>query len=173
MNKIATTFTAILASAATDGCSAATAEVPRATASPGGEGERLARRYFDELWNRFDSSVADAIVAEDVVGHVGANTVRGRAALHTRIAQVREMYSASRFTIDDLLATGDRVAVRWTQTATHTGARLGAGVAGREVRVSGSHFFRVAGGRIAEIWVSSDDLGELQQLGLVTPPAGW
>lgn len=173
VGNLVTTALALLSTVSLGGCGAARAEGPHPNTPAVAEGERLARRYFDDMWNRFDGSVADAIVAEDVVGHVGAVTVRGRQALHARIGQVREMYSASRFTIDEVLSSGDRVAVRWTQRATHTGARLGASVAGREVQVTGSHFFRVSDGRIAEIWVNSDDLGELHQIGLVTPPAGW
>lgn len=135
--------------------------------------ETLARRWFEDMWNRFDASVADAIAAEDLTAHVGPSTLHGRHVLHARMAQVRRMYSRSVFTIDEIVAAGDRVVVRWTQHATHTGADLGASVAGREVTVTGVHVFRVASGKIAELWVHSDDLGELAQIGLVRVPEGW
>ena len=42
---------------------------------------------------------------------------------------------------------------------------------GRSARITGQHFFRFEGGRIAETWVSADTLGLMQQLGLAPAPA--
>jgi predicted ester cyclase len=131
---------------------------------------QLALRYFNDMWNRLDPAVADQIIAPDVVGHVNARTLQGIETLRQRIASIGKIYAPMRFTVESVVAEGDRIAVRWTQHATHTGAHLGPATAGKSVTVTGMNMFRVAAGRIAEIWVNADDLGELEQLGLPFPP---
>jgi predicted ester cyclase len=48
----------------------------------------------------------------------------------------------------------------------HTGEFMGAAPTGRQVIVTGMNLFRIAGGKIVEIWLNADDLSELQQLGV-------
>jgi hypothetical protein len=61
-------------------------------------------------------------------------------------------------------SAGDLVAARWRCTATHagTGAKIADYV--------GVNFFRIADGKLVEIWDTRDDLGLFAQLGLVPPP---
>jgi steroid delta-isomerase-like uncharacterized protein len=164
----------------TTGCAAAHAQSPHikesatmtttttTTASP----ETLARRYFDDIWNRRDIAAIDQVVAANVVGHVNATTLHGKEVLKTRVGALAAAYPDRRFTIEDLVADRDRVVVRWTFEGTNTGPLYGNPATGRRVSVTGMNLFRVAAGRITELWVSADDLGELEQLGLVTAPKG-
>ena len=80
-------------------------------------------------------------------------------------------YAGPRFSIEDVVAGGDRVAVRWTFTGTHQGSLMGEAPTGRAVEVAGCSWMRIADGRIAEVWVANDDLGELEQLGVLSVPA--
>lgn len=132
-----------------------------------------ARRYFEEMWNPLDARVAAKLVAPDVEGHVNSGgTLRGIATLEARIATLGRMYARMRFTIEDIVAERDRVVVRWVQEGTHSGAAYGPATAGKTFRVRGMNFFRFRDGLITEIWVVSDDLGELEQVGAVKlPPA--
>jgi predicted ester cyclase len=66
-----------------------------------------------------------------------------------------------------LVAEGDTVAVRVTMTATHLGPFLGVEPTGRRVRYEGMDFFRFEDGKMVEHWTSTDDLGLMQQLGVV------
>jgi predicted ester cyclase len=77
-----------------------------------------------------------------------------------------------RFTVEDVVGDGDRVVVRWTQEGKHSGL-LGPATAGKAFKVGGMNLFRMAGGHIAELWVVSDDLGELEQIGALQRPRGW
>ena len=75
--------------------------------------------------------------------------------------------------IEDLVAEGDIVAVRWSATGTHRGDGLGFAATGRHVEFSGMTFVRVADGKLAEGWNNFDQLGMFQQLGVVNlPPLG-
>jgi predicted ester cyclase len=65
------------------------------------------------------------------------------------------------------IAEGDLVAERFTARGTHRGELLGAAPTGREVVLAGINIFRVQGGQVVERWGRTDDLGFLQQLGIV------
>ena len=73
--------------------------------------------------------------------------------------------------VDDVVAQGDRVAVRFTARGTHRGKVLGAEAIGRAVAVTGVAVHRVAHRQIAETWVSWDTHGLGQQVGLFLLPA--
>ena len=63
--------------------------------------------------------------------------------------------------IDDLVAEGDRVAVRLTFRGTHQGEFLGVPATGRTVSYVSHEFYRIADGLVAEEWICSD-LASLQ-----------
>ena len=73
--------------------------------------------------------------------------------------------------IEDLIAEGDKVAVRQTWRGTHTGNFQGIPPTGKPVTFTSLEVYRVTGGKLAEEWVELDMLGLLQQLGVI-PPMG-
>jgi steroid delta-isomerase-like uncharacterized protein len=127
-------------------------------------------RYFEEIWNKGNLGVIEEVVAPAVMGHVAGKLVQGRDMLKQRVALGRSVYQDLSFTIEDEIAEGDKVVVRWTHQGRHSGEFMGAAPTGKMVTVTGINIFRLAGGKIEEVWVNSDDLGELQQLGLVPMP---
>jgi predicted ester cyclase len=130
----------------------------------------VTRRYFEEFWTQNRLAVIDEIVAPDVVGHVAGQDFRSADTLRQRARHLRTIYSDVRIAVEDQIAEGDKVLVRWTFRGRHTGKHLDAEPTGAEVVTTGMNLFRFAGDRIAEVWVESDDLGELRQLGVVTLP---
>jgi len=85
--------------------------------------------------------------------------VQYRAMLHTAFPDLR-------IQIDEMIAEGDRVAVRATWTGTHRGSMSMIPVppSNRSVRFTGMVFWRIHQGRIAERWATVDRLGLVQQL---------
>ena len=85
------------------------------------------------------------------------------------IAQRVQVWRAAlpdgRRTIEDLVAEGDRVVVRYTDRGTHRGPFFGVPATGRAVEYGGTWVLRMAEGKIAEGWHAMDTLGLLQQLG--------
>jgi hypothetical protein len=75
-----------------------------------------------------------------------------------------------RWTIDDVIAEGDRVAVRATN---HCRQEVFFGVPshGRPQTFTATFVFRIENGQVAEIWRNADDLGRLLQLGARVQPA--
>jgi steroid delta-isomerase-like uncharacterized protein len=73
--------------------------------------------------------------------------------------------SAVRFEIEDMIAEGDRVAVRLTAHAVHRGDFMGVPAAGKGYTIAEQHIFRITDGRIADHWHVADMLGMMRQLG--------
>jgi steroid delta-isomerase-like uncharacterized protein len=74
----------------------------------------------------------------------------------------------SRFVVDDVIAEGDRVAVRHHLQGTHQAELQGVPATGRPVEVNAIVIFRIENGMIAEAWLNADIMGMMQQLGVVS-----
>jgi steroid delta-isomerase-like uncharacterized protein len=81
-----------------------------------------------------------------------------------------QAFPDGRMEVDAQIAEGDLVVTRWTATATHLGDLLGIPPTGQSVVVSGINVDRVAGDKIVEVWSQFDQVGMLQQLGVMPAP---
>src|SRR4051794_24720447 len=99
----------------------------------------VARRFFDEIINTGDWSNAGDVVASDVVMHHPSvpEPVRGLEAVSQAIGSFRLGFPDLTVTVDETIAEGDKVVVRWTAAGTHTGDLFGMPPTGRTVRVGG------------------------------------
>jgi steroid delta-isomerase-like uncharacterized protein len=97
--------------------------------------------------------------------------VEGPEGLKQLVMMYRTGYPDLVFTIEDLLADGDKVIVRWSCAGTHRGELMGIPATGKRTTTSGISISRFEGGKVVEEWVRWDALGWLQQLGVV-PPLG-
>ena len=77
-----------------------------------------------------------------------------------------------RFTIEDLIAEGDKVVVRWTNSGTNVGEFLGMPPTGKSFTIAGIDIHRLQDGKMAEHWHVVDNFSMLLQLGLIPPPGG-
>lgn len=68
---------------------------------------------------------------------------------------------------EDLLCDGDRAAVRFTLTGTHTGELFGAPPSGAHIEAEGITIVRFSGDRVVERWNRLDDVAFLTQIGLM------
>ena len=73
----------------------------------------------------------------------------------------------SKFIVDDVIAEGDKVAVRHRLVGTHQAELQGIPATGKQVEVGGIVIFRIENGRVAEAWLNADIMGMMQQLGVV------
>ena len=69
-----------------------------------------------------------------------------------------------------VIGEGDLVATRWTVTGTQQAEFFGIPATGKRVTVEGMNFYRLAGGKITEVWTQFDGLGLMQQLGAIPAP---
>lgn len=80
---------------------------------------------------------------------------------------VSEFSSDVHYDIDYIISEGDRVAVRMTQSGTHTGTVRDIPPTGKRFSVDYVHWFRLEEGKVAEMWAVRDDLTRLQQLDVI------
>jgi steroid delta-isomerase-like uncharacterized protein len=113
------------------------------------------RRVFEEVIPAGDPTGMRDLVAADFLDH---DPLPGQpAGLEGAEYVVSTMHGAHpdlRFAIDDLVAEGDRVTIRWTMRATNTGPMLGRPASGQQVEYSAIVVFRIADGQIAERWAA-------------------
>jgi predicted ester cyclase len=120
----------------------------------------LVRREQEELWNHTGNLDA----AEELFVPEQAEAARQEAA------DFRRGFPDVVSIIEDLIAEGNKVAVRWRARATHQGEYVGIPPTGKEVEFTGISVYRIEGDRIAESWTEEDDLGLMRQIGAVPEP---
>jgi steroid delta-isomerase-like uncharacterized protein len=132
------------------------------------ENKALARRAWDEIFNQRNLDFFDAVSVADAIWHEPEREYQGTEELKQVSAGFLEAFPDLNVTVEDVLAEGEQVAVRWTQRGTHQGEmeRLGPPT-GRSFELEGITIHRFEGDKIAETWERYDNLSLLQQLGLV------
>lgn len=135
--------------------------------------KEIVRRYFAEAVDKRDAEVLDELMTPECVIHRPELSEPVRGVENLKRGFARTLYHEMRTTIEDLIAEGDRVACRLSHRAVYRAewtSRLGRhAVSGRTVSWSAIVIFRFRDGKIAEEWVSRDELGMLLQLGIVSP----
>jgi len=133
----------------------------------------LVRRWFDEVWGQGRVAAIDELLARHGVVHGLGPDAQGVEAFKLFHAAYRSAFPDITIRVEDVVAEGQLVAARWSGAGTHRGDDLGFPATGRQVRFSGMVFVRVENGQFVEGWNAFDQLGMLQQLGIVnSPPAG-
>jgi steroid delta-isomerase-like uncharacterized protein len=132
----------------------------------------IARRGFEEVFNQGKLAVADEIVAEGAVSHDPADPEEsvGPAGFKRQVELYRTAFPDLKFTIEDVIADGDQVVIRWTSSGTHKGELMGLAPTGTRVTSSGIAIDKLSGGKIVEAWNHWDTLGLMRQLGAAPPP---
>ena len=69
------------------------------------------------------------------------------------VADVRSAFPDTHYEVDDLIAGGDKVVVRWRLLGTHQGDFRGTAPTGRPIELKGIAIYRVEGGKLMERWV--------------------
>jgi steroid delta-isomerase-like uncharacterized protein len=135
------------------------------------EDKAVVRRLIEEVYNEGNLDVVDELVAPDVFNHPAVpEHQHGIDGFKHVIKWVRDFSSDVHYDIDDIIAEGDKVAVRMTHSGTHTGSVRGIPPTGKRFSVDYVHWFRLAEGKVAELWAVRDDLSRLEQLGLMPEP---
>ena len=137
--------------------------------------ERIVRRWIEEGYNAGNLNVLEESVAENVVmhGQPGAEgTIQGREAYVEWAAGVNKALPDQKIEIHEVVSEGNLVAARVTLTATHEGQLGDIPPTGESFVVEALALIRVEEGRIAEKWFRLDELGMLQQLGVIEPATG-
>jgi steroid delta-isomerase-like uncharacterized protein len=133
------------------------------------ENRALVRRFIDEVFNQGRLSVAEEVLAPDYVHHDPATGESGSGieGLEHMVGFYRQAFPDFQITLEDQIATGDRVVERWTGSGTHQGSLRGMPPTGRSISAQGISIHRIANGRIAETWTCFDSAAMLRQIGVI------
>ena len=132
--------------------------------------KQLVRRFYDQVLNGRRMEAIDELAVAGYDEHDPLPGQReGRDGLKDRVSMLVEGLAPT-FTVEDVVAEGDRVVVRWTNSARHVGDFLGIPPTGRSCAIAGIDIYRLENERLAEHWHVIDQLAMLQQLGLLPAP---
>ena len=131
------------------------------------------RQIVEEIFNQGNISLFDELVAPDFIEHeeLPPGIPVGRDGAKVLFTQLRSAFPDFNAEIEDLIAEGDRVVVRMKWTGTHEGEFMGIPPTGRIISIEVIDIVRFEGGKFVEHWGIMDNMGMMQQLGVVPEPA--
>ena len=131
------------------------------------ENKAIINAWVEQVWNQKDLTAVDAFLVPDYVEHNLAqpDETGTREGARQSIAAFLSACPDCHVTYDDVFAEGDRVAVRLTCHATHTGAFAGIAPTGKQITIMGLSIARIADAKIAEMWEIIDFPGLMVQIG--------
>lgn len=135
------------------------------------EENKLITQRAAEAWNRGDHDAYLRLYDADCALHVSFGTLRGIEAVRQYYGQFAAAFPDARLSFADMLAEGDRLAIRFRVAGTHRGDFMGLPPTGRPFAISGITILRFAGGKCVERWSEADYLGLMRQLGALPTPA--
>ena len=122
----------------------------------------IARRFFDEVWNQRREEVIDEVLAADSVGMMEGRDRGTRDDYKDMRRAMLDAFPDAAVTVEDTVEQGEKVVVRWSALATHTGQGLGIPPTNRQVAFRGMSWLEFKGGQIVRAW-DSWNLGGLMQ----------
>ena len=151
--------------------------VPRARLREGEEAvsteynRALVRRFVDEVQSAGNTGLIDEICSPEFDNHsTPPGTPTDREGIKVVTAIFRRAFPDSYFTVEDMVAEGDKVATRKTFHGTHEGEFMGIPPSGRTVTMGLIDIVRISEGRVVEHWSMGDNLDMVRQLGVVPQP---
>lgn len=125
----------------------------------------IVRRFYEPL-STGDTGVIDEALAPDWEAIPAMRTGPGADGWKASIAHLRGVFTDLTTTIEDVVVSGDLVAVRSVSRGVHAGELLGVPGTGRQIEFRASDFHRLENGRIVRTWHLEDYFGIATQLGL-------
>jgi steroid delta-isomerase-like uncharacterized protein len=129
------------------------------------DNKALVRRWYEDF-NQRNLAMYELFTPEFVY-HTPSMTLHGLDEFKQFLSHYLTAFPDARFTVEDELAEGELVASRATLHGTHQGEFLGIPPTGKQVTSTGIAIDRIVGGKFVESWLEADNLGMLQQLGVV------
>lgn len=127
------------------------------------------RHLYEDCLNTGKLEILDQLIADDYVGPDGQQGPSGFAAT---IQGLRQGFPDIQWTVEDLVAEGDKVAIRWSWQGTHLATFRGNPASGKRVTNSAIAIYQFRADQIVRVWMLTDRLAFFQQIGLVPQTVG-
>lgn len=126
----------------------------------------IARLHLEEMHNKKNIGIADLVFNEYCVIHLGQSSFN-REEYKKLIKRYASAFPDLHITVEDQIAEGDKVVTHWTTRFTHKDEFMGIPPTGKQITLPGISIYRIADEKIAEIWISWDRFGMMQQIGVL------
>lgn len=129
--------------------------------------ETIVRRFYEALFigGTINTTAIDGYLTDDFVSHDLPGGLDGREGYKKYVGMLVASFSElTPIEASDMIVEGDKVVVRWSRSARHCDEFMGLPASDRQVTVKGVDIFRLADGKIAELWQEIDIIGLLQQI---------
>ncbi len=135
------------------------------------ENKAVVRRLLD-VWEQGNIDLIDELLAPDYVNHSPATPEQptGPEGLKGAVSMFRSAIPDLKMVVEDMIAEGDKVVLRYTLEGTHEGELFGIPPTGKRLSIKSIAVERVSDGKIREHWRVTDELGMMQQLGVIPEP---
>ena len=135
------------------------------------ENKAIMRRYFG-VFDQGNIDLLDELLASDYINHTPAtpDLPTGPEGVKAVVSMFRSAMPDLRVLIEDMIAEGGKVATRYTLEGTHEGELFGVPPTGQRLSIESITVERVSEGKIREHWRVTDELGMMQQLGVIPAP---
>jgi len=128
----------------------------------------IVRRIVQQMWNEQRHDLIEEFFSENVIEHIiGTPSTTGLDSIKDGLAISLKAFPDLQLRIDDEFAEGDKVVLRWTLRGTHQGELMGIPATGKKVTHSGFGVYRMDNAKVAELWFLADNMGLMQQLGVI------
>ena len=132
---------------------------------------RGVRGFVDEVQSGGNTDLIDEICSPEFVNHSAPPSLPAdREGIKILTTMFKGAFPDSYFTVEDMVAEGDKVATRKTFHGTHEGEFMGIPPSGRSVSMGLIDIVRISEGKVVEHWSMGDNLGIMQQLGVIPQP---
>jgi len=137
------------------------------------EANKAIVRRYREIHNNNELDKLGEVLASDFVPHTFMPGMPWQGLESAK--QVHLMGRASfpdmKVTTEELIAEGDKVVERWTQTQTHNGEPfMNIPPSNKPITITGISIYRLANGKIVEHWANMDLFGMMAQMGAIPAP---
>ena len=126
--------------------------------------KQLVQRFYKEVYIDWNMELADKVLSPQFRSHDWPEGQTGPQVFRDYYSTIRSAVPDARYEVDDLIAEGDRVVVRWRLLGTHKGDFQGIAPTGRAITLRGIAIYRVKNNKLMERWVVSDVYGVLEQI---------
>jgi len=135
------------------------------------ESKEIVRRFWG-VWEEGNIDLVDKLLAPDYINHTPATPDQptGPEGVKGVVSMFRSAMPDLRVIVEDMVAEGDKVAVRYTLEGTHEGELFGVPPTGQRLSIKSIAVERVSDGKIREHWRVTDSLDMMQQLGVIPAP---
>jgi len=133
------------------------------------QNKNLISHVVNEIWNKGKFDMIEKLVTDDFVIHTARpeDDLKGPEQVKQFYTHLHKAFPDIKFTIKDQIAEADKVVTHYTVSATHKGEFKGIPATGNKVNFKGVDIDKISDGKFVECWSNIDELGLMQQLGVI------